>query len=376
MSEDLVIVGASARAAVFSAFRANFSPWAIDAFADADLKIVCPALRANPYPGGIEEQMRNTPPAARWLYTGGLENHFSLLQRLARQRPLFGNPAQTARAVRDPLALAEALWQRELKFPRTLPPGTQPPSAGTWLAKTYRGSGGLQVRRWPPAAAWNRDRVYAQRFIDGESYGAIYVGNGTRANLLGVTRQWVGQGWTFAAPFQYCGSIGPLDLPRSVTRQFVHLGGALAEQFGLRGLFGVDTVFDGRDLWTIEVNPRYTAAVEVLERRGDLLALARHVRGCAGRLEKVDPPGAGPLAGKAVLYAAADLSVSPSQHAWLMDQRGAALRPQVADIPPPGTAIAAGGPIVTIFASATTAEQVQCELQELSHEVYLRLGDG
>ena len=43
------------------------------------------------------------------------------------------------------------------------------------------------------------------------------------------------------------------------------LGTVLAQAFRLVGLFGVDGVLDAERFWPVEVNPRYTASVEVLE---------------------------------------------------------------------------------------------------------------
>ena len=43
------------------------------------------------------------------------------------------------------------------------------------------------------------------------------------------------------------------------------LGLDLARGCGLRGLFGVDFVLSEGVPWPVEINPRYTASVEVLE---------------------------------------------------------------------------------------------------------------
>ena len=43
------------------------------------------------------------------------------------------------------------------------------------------------------------------------------------------------------------------------------MGAALADVFDLCGLFGVDGVVRGNRFWPVEINPRYTASMEVLE---------------------------------------------------------------------------------------------------------------
>ena len=56
----------------------------------------------------------------------------------------------------------------------------------------------------------------------------------------------------------------------------------MAEQFELLGLFGIDFMLDGEDVWTLEVNPRYTASVEVVERFTGLSAISLHAEACTG----------------------------------------------------------------------------------------------
>ena len=55
MEPNLVILGASTRAAAFSALRANLRPWCIDLFGDMDLRGRCPVQTIAPedYPGGL-----------------------------------------------------------------------------------------------------------------------------------------------------------------------------------------------------------------------------------------------------------------------------------------------------------------------------------
>src|SRR5437660_693977 len=90
MNDHLLIVGASARAAAFSALRAGLEPWCLDQFADADLCARCPAVLVRPrlYPRGLVALARKAPPGP-WLYTGGLENRPRLVRRLTRERPLW-----------------------------------------------------------------------------------------------------------------------------------------------------------------------------------------------------------------------------------------------------------------------------------------------
>ena len=57
--------------------------------------------------------------------------------------------------------------------------------------------------------------------------------------------------------------------------------------FALRGLFGVDFVWDGERAWTIEVNPRPTASLEAIEAAYGVGVFGAHLRACAGELPHV-----------------------------------------------------------------------------------------
>src|SRR5437016_5423412 len=90
-SSNLLIVGASTRAAAFSALRAGLTPWCADLFVDADLQRRCPVERVAPqeYPQCFIAIAANGPPGP-WMYTGALENQPAMIETIARRRPLWG----------------------------------------------------------------------------------------------------------------------------------------------------------------------------------------------------------------------------------------------------------------------------------------------
>lgn len=108
---------------------------------------------------------------------------------------------------------------------------------------------------------------YWQHRVSGIPGSAQYIADGSgNCTLLGVTRQLVGETWTGAGEFQYCGTLAPWDLPANAAMELTKAGQVLSGRMGLRGLFGVDFIFDGERAWVVEVNPRITAAMEVVER--------------------------------------------------------------------------------------------------------------
>jgi predicted ATP-grasp superfamily ATP-dependent carboligase len=366
----LTILGASARAAAFSAARAGYTPYSLDSFADCDLARLCTSVRIQRYPNDFVAGLAAAPEGP-WLYTGGLENHPRLVQRLAKLRPLWGNSAEVLARVRDPWQLSATLAEAKLAYP----PVARSATAGSWLVKPLRGSAGLGVRRASSRDLQKPPRgSVLQRYIAGESCSAVYVAAGGRAMFLGATRQLLGRDFGLAREFLYAGSIGPLVLRPAEQATLRRVGEVLAERFALVGLFGVDFVRTEDELWTVEVNPRYTASVEILERTSGRHFIVLHAAACQdGRLPDVQPPDAPrTFAGKAIVYATND-SVVSTQMPWMGREPESTWR-SFADLPPAGQRIADGHPVVTVLGEGTSPAVVEATLREQRQLVLDGLG--
>jgi predicted ATP-grasp superfamily ATP-dependent carboligase len=381
-ASNLLIFGASTRAAAFSALRAGFTPWCADLFADADLEARCSVTRipASAYPQSFVKLCRGDQ-SGPWMYTGGLENHPHLVQVMASARPLLGNNHGALDRARTPEAVAAIVSGAGLPGPAVFDeyPG-EFPSEGRWLIKPKQGAGGAGIRFWDgrPRAPRGRRAVYLQEYIEGEACSAVYVGDGGQARWLGVTRQLVGEAKLHAAPFHYCGSIGPLKIPDTVRDSFERLGKALAAGCELRGLIGIDCVLADGVPYPVEVNPRYPASVEVLEYAAGVRALAMHCAAFDPSYQFPCPLGGEGLGergarvvGKAILFARADL-VFPAEGPWLETLRypkDINEMPAFADIPHAGQSIDAGRPILTIFARAASVVECKTELWRAAAEL-------
>ena len=357
---NLILFGASTRAAAFSALRAGLRPWCADLFADADLQTRCPAMRLpGPYPNGFLEWIGAELPGP-WMYTGGLENRPWLVERLARRRPLWGNDCAALLKARNPAVVRAAVRAAGLPAPAVHSYFRRPPTAGRWLVKPIWGLGDT-IHFWTAADAADRPSllVYIQEYVEGESQAAVFCGDGKQARLLGVSRQLVGEDWLHAAPFRYCGSIGPLPVDAVRRAALEKMGSALVRRCRLRGLFGVDGVVRDGAFLPVEVNPRYTASVEVLEYGGRLNALAWHQAAfdaAAPRPSLAEAPTG--CVGKAVYFAPRILTF-PAVGPWadvLRSPPPLAEEPPFADIPHPGAPIRAGRPVLTFFVRGEAAD--------------------
>ncbi|MFV1968239.1 MAG: ATP-grasp domain-containing protein [Pirellulaceae bacterium] len=397
MSESLLILGASARAAVQSTCLAGLRPLAADMFADDDLRACCPVIHVRDYPRDLVNAAREFA-ACPWMYTGALENHLEVLSQIAKERPLLGNSASVVREVRDPWKLVGGLQRAGLLCPAILRPHEAAPR-GDWLWKPLRSAGGLGIGSGdtygPDREASARKDLariesetvgspselqppfathYRQQKILGDSIGAVFVGARRQARLLGVTRQLVGSHWTGASGFQYAGSMGPLTLDGIRQRDLERLGLCVAARFGLTGLFGVDCIANERGLWTIEVNPRYTASVELLERSLGVPAITWHREACLD----ASLPGYGHQNfderwGKAVIYATERVRIGGAFYDLVARTNATGSWPWIADIPAIDSEIDSGHPVTTVFASGRSPDEIEQGLRRRAREVFRSL---
>jgi predicted ATP-grasp superfamily ATP-dependent carboligase len=355
------VVGASARAAVHSLARAGLGAWAVDLFGDRDLRLVapCAACPASNYPDALPPLARHFHPGPV-LVTGGLENHPAVVAQLAGDRELWGSPPAVIERVRDPYALAEFLAAHGFASPRILAPGEPCPAPGEWLLKSRRSSGGFGVR-FARASEVGDASHHLQGFIDGPPMSAVFIAGTSHVELFGVTEQLVGVDWLHARGFRYAGNVGPAEITEALRRELTRLGSALAAEFGLRGVFGVDIVLRNGRPWVVEVNPRYPASVEVIEH-----GTGKAVFGGARM-----PPGLFAAIGKAIYYAPHRLTF-PAAGPWDADLAADFdpwRLPGFADIPEPGTLTDAGSPVLTIFAAASSPALVRGRLQSRAAEL-------
>jgi predicted ATP-grasp superfamily ATP-dependent carboligase len=332
---------------------------AFDLFGDLDLRrsaarvVTAPELGG----GGLSALVGAAAmeAASGVVYGASFENHPALVARLAERHALLGNAPATLRAVRNPAKVGAALRDAGLPYPRTFVTAPSDRS-GRWLHKPLRGGGGTRVHEWRggvlPAGAFVQERT------DGLACSAAAVGDGVDAVVLGLTEQLVGRHAFGVRGYRWCGNIVPPRLRvgerEALLGQARAICSCLTGAFALRGLFGVDFMWDGARAWTVEVNPRPTASLEAIEAAYGLRVFDAHLRACAGELPRIGPDGSG-AAGKAVVFATENVTVGDSVR-WL--ERG------VRDVPHPGERIAAGRPICTITTTATTPQDALAGLEE------------
>ncbi len=365
----VLIVGVSTRAAAESAARAGFEVIALDGYADLDQH---PAVRALSLSRdfGMAFSAEAIVNAASQMtsdavvYLSNLENHPRAVEALSTGRALWGNAPAVLRRVRDPSALASAFAGRGLRAPRVLRSQPDAQGIGTrWLIKPRVSGGGHGVRFWSSGEPVTRGH-YLQEFIEGVPGSVVFVAAGGVGVVLGISRQLVGESAFGVSGFRYCGNI--LDLRATMNAPATTLVQSLTDAFPLVGVGSVDFIATDAGLYPVEVNPRWTASMELVERAQNISMFGVHADTCMrGALPPPDLTRhrvSSEVHGKAVVFAREDVTIGDTR-GWLADS-------SVRDVPHAGEQIEAGQPICTVLAVGSDDADCHARLVERAARIY------
>ena len=356
---------------VESAVHSGYPIIAVDAFGDQDLSRLADSYSLHrdshsPYSAqALYRASRNFDYDAV-AYTSNLENHPEILGRLAGDRPIIGNRPSAIVSVRNWKVLFSRLRQAGFSVPDTIfaDEGRSIDANHKWLIKPVLSGGGHGIAFLQGGARVGHS-VMIQEYIPGKSCSAAFVANGRESRLIGITEQLTGLHHFNSHGFRYCGNILPLpeSLPsddgKRVLYQVSRLTTFLVQEYGLMGVNGIDFILNEGRVVLTEVNPRYSASMELMEQAYNLPVFHLHVQAVLnGTLPDFDlgthmEPAA--FFGKGILYAGIDC-VMPDTSGWGFRS--------IRDIPVPGETVREGSPVCTILTKRSTYEETVSGLIE------------
>ena len=360
----VLIAGVSTRAMAESAARAGYDVTALDAFGDLDQH---PGVRALSLPRdlGVDFSASALATAATDIdcdaiaYLSPFENHPSAVRRLEQRAPLWGNSAAVLEHARDPERL------------RTARPDNSTDTATRWLIKPRASGGGHGIGWWEPGQPVPAN-AYVQPFIDGTPGSIVFVAANGTAAPLGLTRQLIGEAVFGADGFRYCGSIlasagdAQFDDDASLFDASVALASRLARELELVGVNCIDFIARDGVPVPVEVNPRWSSSMELVEHAYGVSVFGVHAAACTtAQLPSFDLAQARRerrATAKAIVFARHDV-VCGDTTAWLDDAT-------VRDVPHPGEHIPAGRPVCTVFAEGADSPDCHAALVRRAGRVY------
>lgn len=363
MNKSLVLVGMNVRPFAQSAVKAGFEVVAMDAFGLLDLPVEARCLSLAYDLGGLFPfdphswhmrlaQAARSEKANSLAYSGGFENHPDLVAEMSKDRELLGNSPASLRLVRDPVRLRDVVSAIGLETPQILPPGARPDPSLRWLRKPFKSGVGHDIEPWDSIVPDDPESK-VQRWVEGVLHSASFIANGEDAQVFSVTHQLSGDPAFGAQGFAYVGNLLIANPDAELLARLNLLARALTQAFDLLGLNGIDFVLNGEQVSILEVNPRYSASMELVEEALKVSLLEWHTAGCRRQSLPMLPERHDQVVfSKAIVYARRD-GILPDTTHWLAKGRR--------DVPHAGGSVRAGFPICTV--TAVGVDQQQCYAQ-------------
>ena len=386
---SICLMGASCRAAAQSAARAGCTKiLAWDDFLDADLLEIAQARSLADFPEDSSQSLADLQGIPLVL-CGGMENRPDFIQRRIDQGMLCGVTGDMLRQLRSIESWQRWASESLIGWPTTVQDLSDPildsVRSESWMLKPVGRAGGVHVRAI--ASLEVLDRVahlaldpgsptsnlwYLQEYVPGFSIGVSYCTDGNRntesneppaTRIVGIARSILSEELDAPLPWIYRGSLAPYSVSPSVRASLERFATTVAQSTGIRGLWQADFQIDPKEqLWLLEINPRWSASMELHEILEGYSWITEHVRILSdGASNRVPSPGspAGQQVAKGIVYAphGMHLSVAQVDRLWRSGWHGTLSELEtaefcLADIPqsdPLGVDFAEGMPIVTVL---------------------------
>jgi hypothetical protein len=349
----LLLIGPSTRAMAESAARARYNFFTIDFFGDSDQKAVCENYSLREM--GLEYALKNLVQASltkdftHVIYGSGFENHPDLVKEFEKKSIVLGNDSKTLKKVRDWRIFFRTLKKLGIRYPETrIVKADEVEDVKGMIVKPTSSGGGRYVSTSSKAAL--EGELLLQEFIEGKPISTSVLCSDSECHYVGATEQIIGDQ---SGTFRYCGNVSPADNIRELEEISLNI----AEAFKLKGCNGIDFILSPEGPCVLEVNPRLTGAMEVIEKSYKLNLVDLHVKACLGEveIEKQVPKG---FYGRKIVYAQRDIRFNIRAPKFIKD------------VPHFNDKIQKGNPICTVLGFGKTLQQCYKDLVDKENKIY------
>ena len=368
--EGVLILGNSGRAMAESAARGGYQVTVLDWFCDQDTLAVADCW---PVSQGflqqdldifVNEIVTHIPKQVIGLVFGaGLEGSSPLLSSLSKHLPIFGNDPDVFEILGKPRQFFSLLNRLRIPYPEVsfFPPYQTDDKS--WLIKRAGSCGGQGVAFFDPQHSAADYSCYYQKYIPGEVLSVLFIADSRRHRVIGYNRLGVDTA-NPPAPFLYAGAIGQKALSGQLRQQLDSIIEKLVSELSLRGINGIDFVLNERGALVIDINPRPPATLELYEHLLSDGWIKHHIDACKGNLPVVPMLGSPSVYGHMIVYAPRtfQLPLTINWPVWAKDR------------PAAGARIVAGQPLCSLFAEASSADQVEHLLESYQEEIFHLIG--
>ena len=396
--ENLLLVGLDLVAMAKSAKAAGFRVYAADYFGDYDLVKICDGCRAlikqeaGKSCGKIENHFKpenfvdlvkaflKEVPVDALLLSSGLDDSFEVLEELNELVPILGNKPEVFRKVRDKPEFFKELRRLNLLYPETIIVESFEDAKRAAkdigypvVVKPSKGFAGVGIRKalnpkelkesFEVASSIDR-KVLIQECIAGVNASISFISSANQVEVLTINEQLLGlKELGQQEPFGFCGNIVPLDVSSKTFQECHEAAEKIALHFGLLGSNGIDFILsDEGKPYVVEVNPRFQATFECVERALNLNLIEMHVKACLNEPLPRFSRKIGKYCTRLILFSKGQVKVE--------NLTGLSY---VRDVPFPEVIIEEGEPLCSVIAEAENRELSLKKALEKAEFIYRNL---
>lgn len=350
-NKTLIIAALSARGYAQAAVAFGYEVITLDSFADADTCAIAKQAIKLKFTEDVVDftefkhifSMLDFSQCAGFLYGSLFDNAPELLAWVAESVSIIGNAPEVMRLAKsfEFFALLDdfGIPHPEVSLIRPLA-----------LVKQLGGAGGTHVQHNLNGNL--QANQYFQQKIEGIPVSLLFIADGKTAQTVGFNLQFLSP--TTTSPYRYAGAVSHCVLPERTQQTLEKAAHLLTKQLALRGCNSLDAIFDGEQIWVLELNPRLSASFHCYPN-----LMQAHIQACTGHL--VALPKQTEALAHLVLYADTAIEV-PADFIW---PHGTMDIPNV-NIGVSSVKIAQDAPICTICAVADTAERAHQNVIEIA----------
>ncbi|MDR2856213.1 MAG: ATP-grasp domain-containing protein [Methanomicrobiales archaeon] len=345
--KTLLVAGFATRHVAASAHRAGYTVYAVDHFCDSDLFSY--VLDADVFLECADLERIVTLACKKWsidaiLVTSGAET------LMIDSVPVLGSHTECAAKFCDKQQIQDFFEMHGIPTPKQIDPISPVSfrSGREYMLKPQEGAGG-----WRNKVVTNQSEIekwieefqapyLLQEYMPGIPASVCCVTTGMEARAIAVNIQIMRD--DPGVPFGFSGSCTPFIDHR--TEQMIQLAEKAALASGCIGIIGIDFIV-GDEIWAIEVNPRFQATLETVERATGVNLVQTHIDACNGLISASIPktPQYHQTSIRRILFAEKDL-VWPSSFAGVNPFDDLM---RFSDIPHPGTVFEPGHAMISVY---------------------------
>jgi len=296
-NKNLILSSFSSRAAAecFSTLK-NQNIYCFDFFGDLDLKEIADysfSLKENNigfkteklYEAVKEFLIQNKNKNYYLIYGSDWDNHPELLYKLEQFKNLKirGNSAAVIsklnkkESLKDLFKIAEKFGFKtpDLFLDQKKAIGSLNKGKKSLIVKPYHSGGGLEIKiikelkneekNFEDILTKKKDDFYFEEFIEGENRSCQFAADGENAEIMAFTRELktAETNQNLENSFKYAGNLLIKEEKKEIKiiKEFIQ---NITSKYSLQGINGIDYIKNDQGIFFIELNPRFTAAVELL----------------------------------------------------------------------------------------------------------------